>query len=257
VLGEAIACAAHALGDDMAGVLARLGGPIGAEARAAPPSTKVMRAQWSAAARAPVPAGLRGIDASWIEAGLDGVPAEARAAVAAGGAGDGAAVWLARWACARLVPMPAIVDGPVRRLDDVLALSGARLGAWLDEVGADQLAMALGAAGPEALASGIRVAGARLANAAVRIDEAPRRGALGPVRAAVERCRGIRLEAGATLVIGARAIAPHVARRALARERIMLRLPRALGLVVAAELAARAGDAVDRAPTWAALAVAS
>ncbi|HEV7556107.1 MAG TPA: hypothetical protein VGO00_11655 [Kofleriaceae bacterium] len=249
-----IAAAAHVLGDDMAGVLARLGGPIGIEARAAPPSTKLLRASWASQGRVPVPGGFRGVDPSWIEAGLDGLPSQAREAVASGG-GSPARVWLARWACARIVSLPQAVDGEVSSLASALCLPGPRLRDWLDRIGADQLAMALSAAGPEAMASGVRVAGERLAIAASRIDVPPRVGALGPVRAAIERCRGIALDDIAFARIGARAIAPYVARRALAREQTMLRLPRGLGLIVGAELANHAADPIERSPSWAALAV--
>jgi hypothetical protein len=252
VIGELIAAAAHELGDDMAGVLARLAGPIGVEARAAPPSTKLLRASWASQGRVPVPGGFRGVDPSWIEAGLDGLPVQAREAVASGG-GTPAQVWLARWACARIVSLPQVVDGEVTSLGSALCLPGPRLRDWLDGVGADQLALALAAAGPEAMASGVRVAGERLANAASRIDEPPRAGALGPVRAAIERCRGTALDDIAFARIGARAIAPYVAQRALAREQVMLRLPRSLGLIVGAELVAHAADPVDRSPSWSAL----
>jgi len=273
IVGEVIAAAAHVLGDDMPGVLARLAGPIGVEARAAPPSTKLLRASWASQGRVPVPGGFRGVDPSWIEAGLDGLPPQAREAVASGG-GTPVRVWLARWACARIVSLPATFDGDVTSLASALCLPGPRLREWLDGIGADQLAMALSAAGPEAMASGVRVAGERLAVAAARIasatnvaraalpegarrsiDEPPRVGALGPVRAAIERCRGIALDDIALARIGARAIAPYVAQRALARQQMMLRLPRSLGLIVGAELSKHAADPIDRCPSWAALAV--
>ena len=251
IVGELIAAAAHVLGDDMPGVLARLAGPIGVEARAAPTSTKLLRASWASQGRVPVPGGFRGVDPSWIEAGLDGLPPEARDAVASGG-GTPVRVWLARWACARIVSLPAMFDGEASSLGAALCLPGPRLREWLDGVGADQLALALSAAGPEAMASGVRVAGARLAAAASRIAE--RAGALGPVRAAIDRCRGIALDDIAFARIGARTIAPYVAQRALAREQMMLRLPRGLGLVVGAELSKHAADPIDRSPSWSALA---
>lgn len=260
MIAEAIAAAAFVLGDDAPGVLARFAGPIGEELHELVASgimaDKADRAAWSAFVRAPVPAGIRGIDPSWIETALDGVPEQARVAVAAGG-GTPARVWLARWACARFVTMPQPIEDPSfdrdLTIDDVVAMPGDRLRVWLDDVGADQLAVALAAAGPEAIASGIRVAGERVAQAAARIHEPPRKGNLGPIRAAIERCRGIVLDEHSTIVIGARTIAPYVAGRALARERIMLRLPRDTGLAVGAALLEHAADPVERAPSWSAL----
>jgi hypothetical protein len=127
MIGEALAVAAHALGADAAAVLARIGGAVGVAARAAagelaaldPRAARRRRAEWAAIVRAPVPAGLRAIDPTWIEAALAELPPRARAAVAhAGGvatagptieAGSAAEsqrgsidVWLARTACAEL-----------------------------------------------------------------------------------------------------------------------------------------------------------
>ena len=90
-----------------------------------------------------------------------------------------------------------------------------------------------------------------LIEAAARIAVPPRAGALGPVRAAIERCRVV-LDGSALLRIGARAIAPYV--EPLARLQLVHRLPRPLGLVVGDELAAAARIAVADAPRWDALA---
>jgi hypothetical protein len=125
----------------------------------------------------------------------------------------------------------------------VLALSGPRLRAWLDATGADQLGLALAAAGPEAVASAVRVLGRTL--------PAPRDG-LGPTRGAIARCRGIALDELALVRIGARAIAPYVARRALARDQLIHRLPRDVGIVVGRELASHAGADLAQCPSWAA-----
>lgn len=251
MIGEALA----ATGIERA-VLARIGGAIGEAARAAhdqlaSPRRRALRLAWSAAARAPVPPGLRGIHASWIEAALAELPPRARADLARG-AGDPVAVWLTRWACAALPPMPAADwSGPPDSLDVAVRLRGDALASWLAEVGADQLALALGAAGGSALAAAQQVVGMRLVRAVARIDRAPRAGGLGPVRAAIARCRGAQGE-GSLVEIGARAIAPHT--DALARRRLAVRLPRPLGLAVLDALAAFAETPLEHAPLWRALA---
>jgi hypothetical protein len=235
---------AAACGD--AEVLARLGGPLGQAARAAfaERADRLTRARWAAAARSPVPAGLRGVDPSWIEAGLVGLPARARAALARGG-GDEVDVWLVRWATAAIPPMPAISAARAISIDTATELDRIALERWLGDVGADQLALALGAAGRTAVAAAARILGDRLVAAAQRIARAPRAGALGPVRAAIERCR-VPLDDRALVRIGARAIAPHL--DPLAHRQIAYRLPRPLGLVIAGELAAAAGTALSAAP---------
>jgi hypothetical protein len=235
-------------------VLARIAGPLGAAARVATNGLdRATRVRRAARARSPVPAGLRGVHPSWIEAGLAGLPERARAAVASGGGGavGGHAraidIWLARWATATIPPMPAITETRVTSLDSALAVDAATLERWLAEVGADQLALALGAAGGGALEAAARIVGARLTAAAVRILAPPRAGALGTVRAAIARCR-VTLDDRALVRIGARAIGAHVP--ALARRQLVHRLPRGLGLVVEAELAtAELADA----PRWDAL----
>jgi len=175
------------------------------------------------------------------------LPARARAAVAAGG-GDPVDTWLARWATAAIPAMPAVTANHVSSIESAARVDGPTLIAWLEDAGADQLALALGAAGGGALVAAARVVGDRLHAAAARIAIAPRAGSLGPVRAAIERCR-VELDERALLRIGARAIAPHV--DALTRLQIAHRLPRRLGLVVAGELVgwARSSDA----PRWSAL----
>jgi hypothetical protein len=84
-------------------------------------ASKQERARALAIARAPVPPGLRAIHPTWIEHGLTGLPARARAAVAAGG-GAPIDVWLARWATARL---PSMIVEPA------LAARVAQHRAWL------------------------------------------------------------------------------------------------------------------------------
>lgn len=233
-------------------VLARLGGPVGDEARAAaealarlaPAARRAQRASWVATARAPLPPGLRGAHASWIEHALDGQPARARGDVARGG-GDAVAVWLIRRALAELPPLPAAdLDGPPGSLADALRLPADALLRWLTEIGADQLAYAIGAAG------GAPPPDPRLRVAAIRIAQAPRVGALGPVRAAIARCRGA--AEPALIRIAARTLAPHT--NALARRQLAVRLPRAIGALVLAELHTHAHAARDATASWAALA---
>lgn len=233
-------------------VLGRLAGPLGDAARAASAACddRAIRVRWAAAARTSVPAGLRGVHPSWIEAGLAGLPARARAAVASGG-GDAVETWLARWATATIPPMPAITARRVTSIDSAIRVDATTLEAWLAETGADQLALALGAAGGGAVAAAARIVGDRLIAAAARITAAPRAGALGPPRAAIARCR-IALDDRALVLIGARAIAPYV--EPLARLQLAHRLPRPLGLAAGDELAAAAKLASSDAPRWDALA---
>jgi hypothetical protein len=233
-------------------VLARLAGPLGEAVRAASAAQtdRAARARWAATARAPVPAGLRGAHPSWVEAGLAGLPERARAAVAAGG-GDAALTWLARWATASIPPMPAVTEARVTSVDSATRVDAAVLERWIEDAGADQLALALVAAGGGAVVAAAQIVGERLIDAAARIAMAPRAGALGPTRAAIARCR-VALGDRALARIGARAIAPHV--DPLARLQIVHRLARPLGLVVRDELEGAAGFAAADAPRWEALA---
>lgn len=236
-------------------VLARLGGALGAAARAAAAELagqggdRKLRVRWAMAARTPVPAGLRGVDASWVEAGLAGLPARAREAVARGG-GSPADAWLARWATAAIPPMPAISEPRVTTRHSVTRVGAGELVRWLEDAGADQLALALGAAGGDALAPAVRAVGDRLRAAAVRITRPPRHGGLGPTRAAIARCR-IALDAHALIRIGARAVAPHL--EPLERAQLVCRLTRSLGAVVGDALAAASDEPLGDAPRWDAL----
>ena len=232
-------------------VLARLGGGLGREAVAAAselealpaPQRRATRAAWAAELRATVPAGLRAIDSSWIEAALVGLPVAARRAVAAGG-GDATATWLARWACATFPSMPPTIAGPPRELAHATQLGRDELLAWLAEVGADQLAHAL--AGSSAFTAAARAIGPRLVAASQRIGKPPRAGELGSTRDAIRRCTGIPLDDHTLVRIGGRALAPLDPRAA---RRLVLRLPRELGLMLAVELRYRGGDG----PSWLAL----
>ncbi|HEY5936829.1 MAG TPA: hypothetical protein VIU61_19405 [Kofleriaceae bacterium] len=253
MLGELIAAAC---GDPT--VLAHLGGPLGEAARAAAselaaqPDRKrrATRAAWAAIGRMAVPAGIRGVHPSWIEAGLAGLPPAARRAVATAAA-DPASVWLARWACSDLVPLPADdACRPPSGLAELVRLPGDQLAAWLADVGADQLAFALAAAGEQAITQTARIVGEVLVAAAARIRVAPRSGALGPVRAAIGRCK-VELADHGLATIAARAIAPHV--DGFSARQLAVRLPRPLGLVVARELRQHRRVSPDQVPTWAAL----
>jgi hypothetical protein len=211
MIAEALALA----GGDL---VALLGGPLGEQARAVKRASKRERAEMIARLRAPVPEGLRGVHASWIEAALAELPPRARVAVAAGG-GDPVDVWLARWACAQIPPLPPIRAQRVRAIEDVIALPDP--GEWLRAVGRAQLDYALSLAQPGA----------------------PRRDELGPARAVIARCRG-----GDELAIGARTLAPHTS--PLQRIQLAVRLPRASNILGELHATARVADG----PTFAVLA---
>jgi len=247
--GDALAAAAVGLRDRAPEVLARLGGPLGEEARAA----------WAAGTRrvtrGVLPEGLAGAHESWLDAGLAALPARARAAIAAARDGQAGAapidVWLARRACAGIPPLPPIVNARRRpaSLADALALSAAQLREWLVGIGIDQLVFAVG---PGAALDDLVRRSPRAAASARRIHVAPRAGELGPRRAAIARSSGA-LDDTLPLRIGARAIAPHVACVPLARAQLRCRLPVTWGTLIDHELRAHAGDALAHAPTWAAL----
>jgi hypothetical protein len=277
VIAEALAVAAHRLGADRDGVLARLGGALGEDARAKAASlagdSRLLRAQWAARARVPVPAGLRGVHATWIEAALAVLPERARV-VLAGGPGDapdgvktfdsaprtapgmvpdgrirGVDVWLARVATASFVPLPPEQPGPPRTPADVAALAPDDALRWLAGVGLDQLAVAL--AGPW-IAQAAATLGAELVAAQARVALPPRVGAMGTQRAALERCLDqVPFEGDARVIVGARTVAPFVP--ALARRALALRLPKPLGERVFAAMVAFARTDRSRGPRWIAL----
>ncbi len=265
VIGSALAAAANGLAPEVRDrIFARIVGPLGAEARATSrelarkPSaaTRADRAAIVAAVRAPTPPGLRGVHGSWIEHAIRDLPFAARAAVA--GATEPrppVMVWLARWACAEIPPMPPLGDEvrPFTSIDAVLGWSEAAVARWLHEVGADQLAYSTSAAG-EAMALAVARRYPAVRAAIARIATAPRVGQLGPARGAVERCTAP-LDDTFLLRIGARAVAPHVARSSdpFAATILARRLPRPHGLVVEAELRARARDPIDRGPALVAI----
>lgn len=252
VIAETLALAVDA------DVLARIAGPIGEAARDRQreiakldeTASRVRRASWLAAARVPIPPGLRGVDPSWIEhaiarvATIDGARVVALATRARRVIADGPTtpsdVWLARWVCAELPAMPPI-DATVvrpRSMAEAVTMTAGALRAWLEEVGADQIAFAVGKSAT-AMSS-------RLGAAAVRIAKAPRVGELGERRAAIERAR-MTIDEGALLRVGARTIADRASM--IERMQVAYRLPRETG--VWAEMEAFAGSAGG--PSWRAL----
>jgi hypothetical protein len=239
VIAHALAAAAHRLGGDRDRVLARLSGPLGMATRDLDGSSQRTRAEWAARARAPVPAGLRGVHPTWIEAALAELPERARAAIA-GGASEPADVWLARWATAGFVPLEPVRAGPPTSPADLAALPADDAMRWLAAIGLDQLAHAL-AGQPAALGPTFAAAQARIASRAKH---------LGSQRAALERCRGLvpPLDDDRLVLLGARTIAPHVS--VLARTALAIRMPKPLGERV---LTALDGYAAREGPAWAAL----
>lgn len=250
MVARAVAAVAGRFGLDSAGVLNRLSGPFGSQVRAAAmelggldaPTQKRTRAEWTALARTPVPAGIRSIHPSWLEISLHGLPQRARAAVASSGLGAPVDVWLARWATARLVAMPAVrATSRPTAVHEVGTLEGAEAQRWLERVGADQFAYALSPTGtqlPE-----------RLRDAADRIRMQPRFGQLGPLRMAIERCQRY---PGDLLAVGASAVAPHLSPDV--RRQLVSRMPYAVGVKVWHALEDGAAAPLDHSPTWTALA---
>lgn len=250
MISRALAVAAHQLGVDAAGVLERLSGPLGEHARTAASelarcdasTQKRMRAEWAMLARAPVPAGIRSIDATWLEVSVKDLPPRARGAVAAGGNGGLIDVWLARWATASFVAMPVVaVAARLRTRDDAGALDSQAALRWLGRIGADQLAYAMGSTS-EALSQAVR-------DAHARIRQPPRVGQLGPIRAAIERCQ---LHGGDPILVGATTAAPHLS--PVVRRQMVTRMSRSIGAKLGQAFDAGAFTPLDRSPTWTALA---
>jgi hypothetical protein len=249
-VGDVLAVCADRLGADATGVLARLAGVVGDEARAAAAELAALgdrdrrqrRAAVAAESRATGTQSLRGVHPSWIEAALAELPARARTATA-GSSREPIDLWLARFATASIAPIRAHAQ---RRLAHQIQRDSTNVVAWLSSVGADQLAFALGTAAATHPV---------LAAAASRIQTAPRVGQLGPKRAAITHCRGVSLDEGerALLVVASRALAPHLADDPVGRLQLARRLPYALGILVDRELLAHRADSVDNAPSLAAL----
>ena len=237
---DALAVVAHRLGPDREAVLARIGGELGASARAAAAAIarldagaqKLERARAMATSRVLWPAGLRAIHPTWIEAALAELPTRARTAVA-NGEGDAIDIWLGRWALAGFVAMPSGHVDTVRVPADLPALAPEALRVWLERAGADQLARAV------QLGGGVLEEPWFVA-AAARIAVAPRLGQLGSDRAIVQRCSGVADDDVRLARIGARTVAPYL--DVLVERQLVQRLPRALGVVVRGELRAFARD---------------
>jgi hypothetical protein len=128
-----------------------------------------------------------------------------------------------------------------RTIEDAAKLSEQALVSWLANIGADQLAHALRSK-PDALqaiAGTLGKDGDRVVAAVRRTGLPPRAGALGSTRDAIQRCRG---DAGPDMLmlIGARAIAPHV--DPLLCRQLAVRLPHPRGVMLRRELQAHAGD---------------
>ncbi len=193
---------------------------------------KLARARAIAMWRAPVPPGLRAVHATWIEHGLAGLPERARDVVA-GVPTTPIDVWLARSATAHLPPMivePALASHVASHaawlLDSATSIPTAPLAAlvaWLEQLGAEQLAFAT--------------------------TGASRRFAGTSQRAAIARCSGLAKDELLHARIAARTLAPRLS--PLAAHQLAVRLPRPVGLLVHDELVAHRGGA--DVPAWPAL----
>ena len=195
-----------------------------------PGGDKLARARALMMWRAPVPPGLRAVHATWIEHGLAGLPERAREVVA-GVATSPIDVWLARSATAHLPPMivepalAAIVSAHAAwKLDAETRIPTAPLTAlvaWLEQLGADQLAFAT--------------------------TGTSRRFAGTSQRAAIARCTGLPKDELLHVRLAARTLGPRCS--PLAAHQLAVRLPRPVGLVVYDELRRGGADV----PAWPAL----
>lgn len=245
MIGEATATAAMRLGGDCDAVLARIRGPLGDAARAAkaelarldPSAQKTQRARWMATSRLVWPANFRAVHPTWIEAALGELPPRARAAVA-NGTGAPVDIWLARRALAGFVAMPAMRE-TIRIAADIPAVPLDALRTWLETIGADQLAHALGVIGAhDVIAADPKLRAARAISP-------------GPSRAIVQRCSGLADEDTRLIRAGIRTAAPHL--DALGRRQVLQRLPRALALDLRGDLRVFAAD--PQPTSWAALVI--
>jgi hypothetical protein len=240
---SAIAAVASKLGADAEGVLARIAGELGDEARAAltalaqlpAGAQQAQRARWMAVARIAVPEGFRMIHPTWIEAALAELPAPAREAVANLGTSP-REVWLARTAMAGFVAMPQTTVSMAKLPAELPALPPSALHAWLERAGADQLARAVQIAGdhPGDPMMQLVARDPALRDARDRISVPPRVGQFGSDRAVVERCTQVPHDETRLVRIGARAVAAHLS--PLVRQQLVQRLPRAIGVAVRQEL---------------------
>ena len=261
---DAHAAAAAALlhaGGRAAAILARIGGAVGAAARAeaerlgALPRPARARALATRVAelRAPVPPGLPLVHRDWIDAALQGEGRRVRDILAGRVAvAPPVLVWIERRTYGGLAALPLPAEGAPLAPATLAHRPVAWIEATLRRAGLATLAHALaGAPRPAvaALAARLGPDGAALI-AAVTAPPATE-AAVGSRRAATRRAAGIAVgdDPLAVLAIGARAFAPHVAGDPAAR--LAQRLPRHVGLRLLAEVAAFA-DATDG-PSWEAL----
>lgn len=210
---------------DAAATLARLGGDASA-AETEPIVDEARPRHW------------RGCDPSWLDAAVADLDPRAQAIVL-GERDDPLARHLARRALGHLVAMPAL--GPARGAVELPRLNGRALARTLAVLGRRQLAHALAAAAPDELAALARrlpwggeltaeVVAVRSLGAAVD-DE------LGSRRSAARRTQGLTWrEPGAAVTAGARALAPRLVAAPEVVAQLAQRLPRPIGLAVAAEL---------------------
>jgi hypothetical protein len=246
------------------GALACLGGAVGDEARAIHAAWAVEGrgarargiARAAAAVRAPAPLGLALVHREHIEAALAGEGARVRAVIAGAAAAPPAVrAYLERRVLGRFVamPRPRAPAAPIT-LDVLAAEPPAWLEAQLERAGLHQLAHAAAGeprAAIAAVAAQLGARGADFVDAVARVTAAADAAARwGPRRAAIARSSGAPLahDPLAVLAIGARAFAPHLAGDA--PRQLAQRLPRGLGLRVAAELARAPREGP---PAWAEL----
>jgi hypothetical protein len=212
--GRALAAAAVLGGAAGPEVVARLGGAAGEVARralgawGALPSEARARAVIEAAqeARAPRPAGVARVDRGWLEAALPGDP-RARAAWEAGRA-DAVGVWWSRGVTARWVALPAEdARAALAAPADLARWPAPAIVAALRRVSLAVIAHVTLEAGDPAVArlAASVVDGAVVIEVARRLRGEPAvRDALGPVRAAAARVRGV--DPATELGLGAAAI---------------------------------------------------
>jgi hypothetical protein len=261
---RAMAAAAVLLaGDRAARVLGRIGGLDAAAAREVAAGLLATRgearahavAQLAAPLRAPRPPALERVHPTWRDAALAGEDPRVRAIVdGALEAAPDVKVWAERRAFASLRGMPAGGADRIHRAEDLAHARADALVLRLERAGVRQLAHATASAPEAELAALAQRLGARgrvFVEMARRVrelgDAAVSR--LGPRRAAQARCAGVAVatDPHGFVAIGARALAPHVARGDLAWQ-LAQRLPIDVGRRVLAELLRWGGEGLHTVP---------